>query len=87
MQLFRNHIQILKYIPRLRNIYYTLQTSKKSLFDFYEKQVDEHQKRVDHDSESSDYVEAFLKEKAKKEAEGNGEEHYFTYVKKNIIKF
>ena len=36
-------------------------------------QIEEHSKRVDHYSEPTDYVEAFLQEKKKKEAEGEGE--------------
>ena len=82
---FREHAEVLEYIPILRNSYHALKNSKQELYEFYKNQVEEHQKRVDHDSEPTDYVEAFLREKAKKDEEGSGEAHYYTYVYKILI--
>jgi hypothetical protein len=74
--LMQNNIDLAKYLPVLSGIYKRVKHGRDVLFGFYEKQVKEHQKRVDHDSEPTDFVEAFLREKAKKEEAG--EEHAYT---------
>uniref|UniRef100_A0A914EEW6 Uncharacterized protein n=1 Tax=Acrobeloides nanus TaxID=290746 RepID=A0A914EEW6_9BILA len=72
-------MEIVKHIPIINKHYYAIKESKEALFNFYQNQVNEHQQRIDHDSEPTDYVEAFLREKAKKEAEGNEDAQFYRY--------
>uniref|UniRef100_A0A1I7T635 Unspecific monooxygenase n=1 Tax=Caenorhabditis tropicalis TaxID=1561998 RepID=A0A1I7T635_9PELO len=45
---------------------------QKGFSEFFQKQIDEHKKEIDFDlEENSDYVEAFLKEQRKREAQGD----------------
>lgn len=48
------------------------------LDEYFQQQIDEHKKRIDLDADapSTDFVEAFLKEKAKRDQDG--EPHNFT---------
>lgn len=47
---------------------------------FYQRQIEEHEKHIDFETDSQplDYAEAFLREKRKRDKEGG--EHYFTYL-------
>ncbi|KAH7698252.1 CYP-33C9 protein, partial [Aphelenchoides avenae] len=51
----------------------------KALKVFYQRQIDEHEKHIDFETDSQplDYAEAFLREKRKRDKEGG--EHFFTY--------
>jgi hypothetical protein len=53
-----------------------LENNSKQLFEFFERQIEEHNRRVDPDSDPTDFVEAFLREKAKKEENGEFEDNY-----------
>ena len=69
----QNHMELAKYLPFFKYHYYNIDQARENLFAFFKNQIEEHSKRVDHYSEPTDYVEAFLQEKKKKEAEGEGE--------------
>ncbi|KAH7693662.1 CRE-CYP-33E1 protein, partial [Aphelenchoides avenae] len=51
-----------------------------ALYAFYQRQIDEHEKHIDFETDSQplDYAEAFLREKRKRDKEGG--EHFFTYL-------
>lgn len=70
-----NYTEFFKYIPGFRTIYYKIKFHRDRLFGFFEKQINEHQERVDLNEEPTDYVDAYLREKVKKDQEG-GSHHY-----------
>lgn len=74
----RNY-NIVKYIPFLNTLPDPLKITWKTLFAFYDKQIEEHSRIVDPNSEPTDYVEAFLREKAKKEAENDPTAEFYSY--------
>lgn len=69
----QKYFEYAKYIPIFRNYYYKLKNASTKLFEFYRRQIEEHKKYINPDSEPTDFVEAFLKEKAKREVEGTNE--------------
>ena len=69
----KHRMNLAKYLPIAKNNYHKLKNSTQNLFKFFENQIIEHEKYADHDSEPTDYVEAFLREKTKKEAEGDNQ--------------
>lgn len=70
------YTEMFKYIPGFRTFYYKIKLYRDRLFGFFENQINEHQKRVDMTEEPNDYVDAYLREKVKKDQEGR--EHNYT---------
>ena len=58
------------------SIYFRLTQYKLKFFAFFEKQIQAHNMNFDEDSESRDYVEAYLKEKKKHEDAGDYESYW-----------
>jgi hypothetical protein len=67
------NVSLTKHLPIFNRIYCQIKEAGDKLNNFYKTRIEEHNKRVDYDSEPRDFVEAFLREKAKREAEGDGE--------------
>uniref|UniRef100_A0A914CT29 Cytochrome P450 n=1 Tax=Acrobeloides nanus TaxID=290746 RepID=A0A914CT29_9BILA len=76
--LIQKWYQYAKYIPFCRYYYYLMKDATDTLHEFYMRQINAHIEKFDpHDeSEPTDYVEAFLKEKAKREAEGDTNNYF-----------
>uniref|UniRef100_A0A158P6Z6 Unspecific monooxygenase n=1 Tax=Angiostrongylus cantonensis TaxID=6313 RepID=A0A158P6Z6_ANGCA len=56
------------------NKFIRLALCRDAVFSFFDRQIDAHQKHIDYDAEeSNDYVEAFLKEKRRRETNGDTE--------------
>uniref|UniRef100_A0A914EBY6 Uncharacterized protein n=1 Tax=Acrobeloides nanus TaxID=290746 RepID=A0A914EBY6_9BILA len=72
-----NNTEMYKYIPGFRSLYYRIVTYRDHLFGFFEKQVEEHQANVDLNSEPTDYVDAYLREKAKRDQEIGENGHFY----------
>ncbi|KAH7716430.1 Protein CYP-33C9 [Aphelenchoides avenae] len=70
--------RLLHNLPPFKAIFEMMKYNRRALSDFYQRQIDEHVKNIDFDTDAvpTDYAEAFLKEKAKRDAEGV--EHSFT---------
>ena len=66
-------ISFVKHLPIFNRVYYQIKEASDKLNHFYITRIDEQNKRADYDSEPTDFVEAFLRQKAKREAEGDGE--------------
>lgn len=64
--------RLLHRIPPFKAAYELKSRNSKALMDFYQRQIDEHVKSIDFgtDAEPTDYSEAFLREKAKLDADG-----------------
>jgi hypothetical protein len=65
-----------QHIPILDKIYFEIKNFRDKIFDFLEHQVKEHIAEIDHNSEPIDFVDAYLRKKAKNDEEG--EEHYYS---------
>jgi hypothetical protein len=65
-----------RYIPFFNGLYWQLKNASNRLFDFFENQVQEHMAEIDYNSEQTDFVDTYLREKAKLDAEGK--EHHYT---------
>uniref|UniRef100_A0A914EL70 Cytochrome P450 n=1 Tax=Acrobeloides nanus TaxID=290746 RepID=A0A914EL70_9BILA len=74
--LIQKKVEIFKYVPFFRKYYYALKDARDVLMKFYKRQVKEHQENADNDSEPTDFVEAFLREKARREADGQQDKIY-----------
>ncbi|VDM76821.1 unnamed protein product, partial [Strongylus vulgaris] len=62
----------LGYLPYFNNMLKTLISYRDAFYSFFDKQIEEHKKNINFDSdESNDYVEAYLKEQKKREAVGD----------------
>ncbi|RCN40005.1 unspecific monooxygenase [Ancylostoma caninum] len=62
----------LKYLPYFSSMYAKLLSYRDAFYSFFDKQIEAHGKHVNYDSdESNDYVEAYLKEKKRREADGD----------------
>ncbi|KAH7725792.1 Protein CYP-33C9 [Aphelenchoides avenae] len=70
--------QFWRNLPLFKPHWDKLLANNKRLFDFYGRQIEEHQKEIDFESGSqpTDYVEAFLREKKKNDADGFP--HYYS---------
>ncbi|KAH7721183.1 Protein CYP-33C9 [Aphelenchoides avenae] len=68
----KTYPELLYTIPPFKAVFDLLKYNRCALWQFYQRQIDEHLKNMDFDTEASptDYAEAFLKEKAKRDAEG-----------------
>uniref|UniRef100_A0A0K0D0S0 Unspecific monooxygenase n=1 Tax=Angiostrongylus cantonensis TaxID=6313 RepID=A0A0K0D0S0_ANGCA len=65
--------------PRILFHLNTLILHREAFFSFFDRQIEAHQKDIDFETEeSNDYVEAFLKEKRRREA--NGDSESFSYL-------
>ncbi|KAK6048262.1 hypothetical protein COOONC_14234 [Cooperia oncophora] len=65
---------IFRKFPYFRGQWKKLFVYRDSFFAFFNRQIDEHRKRIDYDSDATtDYVAAFLKEQKRREAEGDFE--------------
>ena len=71
--IMNTRVNLAKHLPIFNSVYYQIKEASDKLNNFYKTRIDEHNKTADHDSEPTDFVEAFLREKAKREAEGDGE--------------
>ncbi|KAJ1351434.1 hypothetical protein KIN20_007434, partial [Parelaphostrongylus tenuis] len=61
------------------NEYVRLYLYRNAYYSFFDRQIEAHQKEIDHDADDSkDYVEAFLKEKRRREA--NGDMESFSHI-------
>jgi hypothetical protein len=69
LMMYKN-TELFKYVPFFRGQYYGIVESRKRLFGFFDQQIEEHLKELNFDSAPTDYVDAFLREKAKRDAEG-----------------
>lgn len=66
-------------LPYLKGVFDDIRRKMKNFDDFFGRQIEMHMKEIDFtdlDTPSTDIVEAFLKEKARRDA--NGEKHGFT---------
>lgn len=66
-------------LPYLSGVFETLAANQRNLGAFFERQISLHMKQIndqDWDTPATDYVEAYLKEKARREA--SGERHDYT---------
>lgn len=72
------HPKFFRKLPFFKQSWDRLIDVSHALYAFFQRQIDEHEKNIDFgsDAQPTDYVEAFLKEKAKKDAEGG--EHFYT---------
>jgi hypothetical protein len=88
MLLIQKQTENAKYFPYFSKYYHQMKQTSDILFEFYRNEVDEHIKRANHDSEPTDFVEAFLREKARRD-EANGKENldpiYKYFLEKNLI--
>uniref|UniRef100_A0A0K0DIR2 Unspecific monooxygenase n=1 Tax=Angiostrongylus cantonensis TaxID=6313 RepID=A0A0K0DIR2_ANGCA len=67
----------LKNLPYFKGIWNKIFLYRDAFYSFFDRQIEAHQKDVDYDTtDSKDYVEAFLKEK--KRREGNGDNESFS---------
>ncbi|KAK6754913.1 hypothetical protein RB195_013721 [Necator americanus] len=64
----------LKHFPYFNTLFKTLIDHRDAFYSFFDKQIEAHSKHVDYDSEGAkDYVEAYLKEKRRREEAGDKE--------------
>lgn len=77
INLIANFPGIFMRLPMFAKYAEDLKKKTDALFAFYRRQIADHEKHIDFatDSQSLDYAEAFLREKAKRENEG-GDHHY-----------
>lgn len=70
--------EFFKHLPYFSGLYKKLIHNRDMLFDFFNRQITQHQESIDFNSsnESTDFVEAYLREIHKTDAEERG----FTYV-------
>lgn len=70
--------KLLRHFPFFKASWDRFLGVSKTLFKFFDRQIRQHQKDIDlqSDAEPSDYVEAFLREKAKKD--NSGEPHSYS---------
>lgn len=70
--------ELLHKLPPFCTAFDQLKHNQQRLFDFYQRQIDEHKASIDFDTdaEPTDYAEAFLREARKRDAEGAS--HTFT---------
>ncbi|KHJ75585.1 unspecific monooxygenase [Oesophagostomum dentatum] len=67
----------MRHLPYFSRMYNVLISYRNAFYSFFDKQIEAHAKLVNYETdEYSDYVEAFLKEQRRREAEGN--EGYFS---------
>lgn len=78
MKMLNAYPHLLHKVPPFDAVYEEHKRSQIRLWDFYQRQIDEHVQNIDFDTdaEPTDYAEAFLREKRKKDTEG--EPHTFT---------
>ena len=75
----------LKYIPYFHKYVQEVYNFNKKIFDFLERQIREHEKNIDYDSETTDVCEAFLKEiRHQQDIQGLHKENYSYIQLKNI---
>ncbi|KAL3100226.1 hypothetical protein niasHS_000169 [Heterodera schachtii] len=85
--LFRLSPRLFRHLPFLRGKFNRIKTVYRNLDAFFERQIDEHilkknqLQQWDNDkTEPTDFVEAFLKEKAKRDGNGgDAMHHYFSF--------
>ena len=65
-----------RYIPFFNKIYWQIKDASDTLFGFFERQVNEHMAEIDYNSEPTDFVDAYLREKDKHDTDG--ENHYYS---------
>ncbi|KAH7711212.1 Protein CYP-33C9 [Aphelenchoides avenae] len=72
-------------IPPVKGAADLIRSTARAMFDFFERQIEEHKAEIDLDphAEPRDYVEAYFKEQAKREA--SGEPHFFTHQQLKIM--
>ncbi|VDM57103.1 unnamed protein product [Angiostrongylus costaricensis] len=69
----------LKNLPYFKGIWNKMPLYREAFYSFFDRQIDAHQKDIDYDTiDSKDYVEAFLKEKRRREA--NGDKDSFSHI-------
>jgi hypothetical protein len=66
----------LRYIPVFSSFYYKIKQNVDRVFEFLERQVNEHLNEIDYNSEPTDFVDAYLRKKAKLDEEGAP--HYYS---------
>uniref|UniRef100_A0A7I4YV91 Cytochrome P450 domain containing protein n=1 Tax=Haemonchus contortus TaxID=6289 RepID=A0A7I4YV91_HAECO len=65
---------VFRCLPYFRGQWKKLFFYRDAFFSFFDRQIDAHQKQIDHDGDvATDYVAAFLKEQKRREAEGDYE--------------
>ena len=65
-----------RYIPGFRSLYWNLKNSSNRIFEFLETRVTEHMAEIDYNSEPTDFVDAYLREKKKHDEQG--ENHFYS---------
>uniref|UniRef100_A0A914ED72 Cytochrome P450 n=1 Tax=Acrobeloides nanus TaxID=290746 RepID=A0A914ED72_9BILA len=61
--------ELFKYVPLFRGYYYRIIENRKRLFNFFDHQIKEHVNELNFDSAPTDYVDAYLREQAKRDKE------------------
>lgn len=71
---------LLRNLPVFKHYWDAMLKANRGFFDFFDRQIEQHRKEIDFESDSqpTDYVEAFLREQAKQDTEG--EQHYFSTI-------
>ncbi|KAH7700677.1 Protein CYP-33C1, partial [Aphelenchoides avenae] len=71
---------LLRKLPVFKPHWDAMLQANRGFFDFFDRQIEHHRKEIDFESDSqpTDYVEAFLREQAKQDAEGG--QHYFSTI-------
>ncbi|KAK0396070.1 hypothetical protein QR680_001553 [Steinernema hermaphroditum] len=75
--------RFVQHLPVFKDVYQELMSNRDLLFNFFEKQIEEHEKEIDYSSshEPSDYVEAYLREIHK----GNGEDSRSSFSRIQLV--
>uniref|UniRef100_A0A914E9S0 Uncharacterized protein n=1 Tax=Acrobeloides nanus TaxID=290746 RepID=A0A914E9S0_9BILA len=68
----------LQYVPVFSSFYYKIKQNIDRVFEFLERQVNEHLNEIDYNSEPTDFVDAYLRKKAKLDQEGGP--HYYSHI-------
>lgn len=78
MKILIAYPKLLHKVPPFKAAFDQLKNNQQKLFDFYQRQRDEHMASIafDTDAEPTDYAEAFLREARRRDAEGT--QHTFT---------
>ncbi|KAH7719647.1 Protein CYP-33C1 [Aphelenchoides avenae] len=78
-RLLQQHLRFFMHFPFFKQLATDQRHRLKTMWAFYQRQIDNHIKRIDFetDSQPEDYAEAFLREKARRDKEGG--EHSYTY--------
>ncbi|KAJ1351538.1 hypothetical protein KIN20_007571, partial [Parelaphostrongylus tenuis] len=69
----------LRILPYFKGLWNRIYLYRNAFYSFFDRQIEAHQKEIDYDADDSkDYVEAFLKEKRRREA--NGDMESFSHI-------